>query len=123
MNNMNEVRTWFERAKRDFKAAKVNFKEKLYDVSAFLLHQSLEKGLKALYLKKFKELIKTHNLIFLGRQAKIPKEFLEICDKVNSFYIESRYPPLFVVEKYTKENISPLIKEVKKVLEWIEKRL
>jgi HEPN domain-containing protein len=49
---MDEVREWVKRARRDFKAARINLKQGLYDVSTFLLHQSLEKALKALYLKK-----------------------------------------------------------------------
>jgi HEPN domain-containing protein len=44
---MNEEQEWLKKAKRDFKAAKINFREELYDISAFLLHQCVEKLLKA----------------------------------------------------------------------------
>ena len=120
---MNEEQEWLKRAKRDFEAAKINFKEGLYDISAFLLHQSVEKMLKALYVKRFKKLIKTHNLIFLGKKLDIPQNFLSSCDEINPFYIEAIYPPLFVMEKYTKDNISRLIKNAGEILEWIEKEI
>ena len=120
---MNEEQEWLKRAKRDFEAAKINFKEGLYDISAFLLHQSVEKMLKALYVKRFKKLIKTHNLIFLAKKLNLSKDFISTSRKINPFYIESRYPPLFVAEKYTKNDVSKLIKEVEVMMTWIEKNL
>jgi len=120
---MDEEQEWLKKAKRDFEAAKVNFREGLYDVSAFMLHQSLEKTLKALYIKRFKNLIKTHNLIFLSKRLNLPKGFIDTSRKINPFYIESRYPPLFVAERYTRDSVSNLIKEVEVMMKWIEKKL
>ena len=120
---MDEEQEWLKKAKRDFEAAKVNFREEFYDISAFLLHQCVEKLLKAFYIKRFRKLIKTHNLVFLAEKLKIPKKFLDVCDELNPFYIEARYPPLFVVEKYTKDNISKLIENVGEILEWIKKEI
>lgn len=120
---MDEIKEWLKKAKRDFEAAKVNFREGFYDISGFLLQQALEKALKALYTKRFKELVKTHNLIFLTKKLNLPKKFLTTSRKVNPFYIESRYPPLFVAERYTKTKISNLIKEVEAMIKWIEENL
>ena len=50
---IDEINKWFNLAERDFSSAKKNFKKKIYYVSAFLCQQSVEKGLKALYIKKY----------------------------------------------------------------------
>jgi len=60
-----EVEKWWKQAKRDLKSAKNSFKSKDYYVSSLLAQQTVEKALKALYIKKFNELIKTHDLVFL----------------------------------------------------------
>jgi HEPN domain-containing protein len=120
---MDEVKAWLKKAKRDLEAAKSNFQQGFYDISAFLLQQALEKALKALYTKKFKQLIKTHNLIFLAKKLNLPTKFITTSRKVNPFYIESRYPPLFVAEKYTKTKISKLIEEAEVMVKWIEENL
>ena len=48
---MDEANRWIAKAERDLNAAKINFDNKLFEVSAFLCQQSVEKALKALQLK------------------------------------------------------------------------
>ncbi len=43
-----EFGKWLERAEKDLNSAKITFKDKLFDVSAFLCQQAVEKALKAM---------------------------------------------------------------------------
>jgi len=118
---MEEVIDWWKKGMKDFDSARVNFKEKLYDVAAFLCQQSIEKGLKALYLKKFKRLIKTHDLYYLGKKLNLPKNLLGICEEISSFYVETRYPDTYA--EFDEENVSPAIEKTEKVLKWIKNKI
>ena len=101
---MNEVKTWLEKSDHDLVTAKVTLREGIYDASAFYCQQAIEKALKALYIKEFKQLIKTHDLYFLGKKVNLPSELLKICDEITSFYTETRYPDTFV--EFEEETVS-----------------
>lgn len=118
---MEEVNDWIEKAEHDLNTAKTNFKEEIYDAAAFFCQQSVEKALKALYIKKFKKLIKTHDLFFLGKKVKVPKNLLEICDEITSFYVETRYPNSYA--KFEKEKVSTAIEKSKKVIGWVKRKI
>ena len=93
-----EMEKWWKQAEIDLKSAKNSFKSKDYYVSSFLTQQSVEKVLKALYIKKFYELIKTHDLVFLATKLKLPERLVELCDRLSKVYVLSRYPD--ASEKY-----------------------
>jgi len=90
-------------------------------VAAFLCQQSVEKGLKALYIKKYQKLLKIHDLVELAKKIGAEFEVLDLCSKLNPAYIETRYPD--VPKSYNKENIKELLKDAEKVLKWIKKSL
>ncbi len=79
-------------AKSDLDSAEYNFKGKKFDVAAYLCHQSVEKGLKAVYLKKNDKLWKTHDLVKLATLLNAPKDIIEIGNDLNPIYVEDRYP-------------------------------
>jgi len=118
---IDEINKWFNLAERDFLSAKKNFKKKIYYVSAFLCQQSVEKGLKALYIKKFQKLLKIHDLVKLAKKVEANIEILEICAELNPIYIETRYPD--VPTSYNKEDIKKLLNNTEKVLKWIKMNL
>lgn len=115
-----EVKKWIEKANRDLFASEINFNERLYEVSAFLSHQAVEKGLKALYILKFKKLWKVHDLEELSLTIKANKRIVKICKELNPHYIETRYP---VETEYTKEITENALKNAKEVLKWVEEKL
>jgi HEPN domain-containing protein len=67
-----------EKAERDLFAAKINFKEGLFEYSSFLSHQAAEKALKALYILKHKRLWKVHDLKVLAMEVDAPKEIIRL---------------------------------------------
>ena len=118
---MEEIKVWFERAKKDFKAATNSLNSGDYEWTAFQAQQATEKSLKALYIKKHKNFIKIHDLVFLARKVNAPKEILVLCSKINPSYLDTRYPDL--TKSYNQEDAKEILNYAEKVLEWIEKNL
>ena len=117
--NKPESKTWLERAEKDLKAAKDSLVSDNLGWSAFQAHQAVEKALKAAYIKKFKELIKTHDLALLAQKIGAEQKIIEECAKLNSVYLDTRYPD--VPADYTEEKAREFSKIAEEVLEWIKK--
>lgn len=93
---------WLNYAQADLDAAKRLFNSPRPTSWTYLLvlwhcHQTVEKMLKRIIIKKGKELLKIHDLARLAKLSKIElsekeKEFLE---DLNEFYLRPRYPDLF----------------------------
>jgi HEPN domain-containing protein len=117
---MNESDAWIKKAERDLRSSEINFQQCLYDVSAFLSHQSAEKALKAVYIMKFKRLWKTHDLVGLAAKVDAGNEIMEACEGLNVHYIETRYP---TEVRYTKSVAEDALENSKAVVEWSKKEL
>ena len=121
-----EVKRWMYQAERDFKSANNSFNIGDYYVASLLCQQSVEKGLKAMYLKKFNEIKKIHNLVILAKDLKLPKKLIDECDKLNPIYIETRYPDAssdLPHEKYTQDKSQDDINAADTILKWIIKKI
>ncbi len=81
----------------------------------------MKKGLKALYIKKYKKLFKIHDLVKLAKKVGADVEILDICAELNPVYIETRYPD--VPTSYSKVDIKKLLKDTEKALIWIKTNL
>ena len=76
-----EILNWWKRAEKDLEIAGHCIKSKDYYAAVFFCQQSVEKGLKALIMKKGKQPdIISHSLIYLGKRIKVPETF-ELYDK------------------------------------------
>ncbi|MBL7160235.1 MAG: HEPN domain-containing protein [Candidatus Aenigmarchaeota archaeon] len=117
---MEEVAKWVEKAEHDLNAAEVNLKEGIYDVSAFFSQQAAEKSLKALYISKYKELWKIHDLYELAIKVEAPKTISDICEKLTQHYIATMYPN---DEEYSKEDAEEAVEQAKKVMKWVKEKL
>lgn len=87
-----EINLWFEQAKSDLDAAKYNLDGKKFSVVALLVQQAAEKALKASFLKRFKEVPKVHDLVFLAKKLDLPEKLFQHCKQLTSLYMPSRYP-------------------------------
>ena len=113
-------------AKDDLGSAKVNFKSRKYYVCAYLSHQAVEKALKSLLLKKSKKLIKTHDLVILGRQINIPEDLLKKCEQLSRMYLETKYGVIggyIPSKKFKKKNSLGYLKIAEEVMAWAEKTI
>ncbi len=87
---------WLRMAEKDWKRAAKRLDEGDYEDAAFRLQQALEKYLKAFLLRQGWELEKTHDTKKLLREAvkykSELKNFENLCERVEKYYLEERYP-------------------------------
>ena len=95
---MNEktILNWLQLAEYDYVTAKAMLKSKRYLYLAFACHQTLEKILKALYVKEKESTPPyTHNLVKLAEElaifSKVDNKSGKFIEEMNSYYIQTRY--------------------------------
>jgi HEPN domain-containing protein len=122
-----EVENWWKQAERDLSSAKNAFKSKDYYLVAFLCQQTVEKALKALYIKKRRESPgQTHSLIFLGKSTDIPGKFYGALRRLSPDFVITRYPDAahgLPYELYDEEIAKERMGLAKTVIEWVKEEL
>src|SRR3989338_7281183 len=120
-----EIENWWKQAKRDLLSAENSLKSKDYYLCAFMCQQSVEKGLKALYIRAQGSLWKVHDLVKLAREVKAPEEIVFKCAQINPVYVAVRYPESNELpsEKISKTEAERMMSLAAEVLKWIRKKL
>jgi len=121
-----EVGGWLKMGEDDFSSAAVNFDNGKYYVCSYLCHQCVEKALKALMIKKNKEFVKTHDLVYLAEKVGLPKELIGSCDKLSLVFIETKYGTIaggIPSEIFSKRDSEKHLKYADEVLGWIKKNI
>ncbi|MFO7723398.1 MAG: HEPN domain-containing protein [Bacteroidales bacterium] len=122
------VKHWTETSEDDFKTMLSLYDSKSYSWSLFLGHISIEKLLKALYVKHKNEHAPfTHNLFRLAELIglEMSDEYADWLDEITSFNINARYDDYkkeffhLCTHEYTKI----WIERIKIIRSWIKKRL
>ena len=122
------VKHWIETSDDDFKAMLNLFESKSFNWALFVGHISVEKLLKALYVKTYKEHAPfTHNLYRLAElcKVKMTDEQSDWLDKVTSFNLNARYND-YKKEFYyqcTPEFTEFWIEKIKILRSWINQML
>ncbi|MFT4309405.1 MAG: HEPN domain-containing protein [Candidatus Woesearchaeota archaeon] len=122
-----DIEIWWKQALKDYENAELNYKNKQYYLTAFLVQQSVEKALKAYYVHNkgmFSD--RTHSLVYLGKELDLPDKLLTLLRKINPDFIFTRYPDMDGVPPYEAydENIAKeRLIQGKEVLEWITKKI
>ena len=109
------VEHWIETSEEDFQTMYNLFNSKSYSWSLFLGHISIEKLLKALYVRKNKiHAPFTHNLYRLAElcEIELTDEQSDWLDKITSFNLNARY------DDYKREFYSMCTEDF--TLKWIE---
>lgn len=86
-----EIENTLKQAREDFDTAKAIIKIEKYFASAFFSQQAAEKALKALYMIKFRELLRTHDLTELCEKLSCPDKVMKAAIKLNPSYVVTRY--------------------------------
>lgn len=124
---MEEVaKYWWEMAIDDLDTAKKSIGIEKYHVASLFAQQAVEKALKALYVKNFKELKKTHDLVFLANKLNLPEEYLYNCKELDPVYTETRYPDVsgqLPSSLFTLEDAEEFVRIAEEVLDWVKTRL
>ena len=118
----NESQIWFEKAEEDFETAKYNLKGNRIEAAVFFLQQSAEKALKAVYIGKFKNIIKVHDLVLLAKRVKAPLKIIDFCTELGPAYQYTRYPDVIPVDNL-KEKAIKFVNSVKSILKWTKENI
>ena len=119
---------WFVTSNDDFKTMNELFKSKSYNWALFIGHISVEKLLKALYVKIFRRHAPTiHNLYRLAElcEIELTDEYSDWLDTITSFNINARYDD-YKKEFYnlcTVEYAKLWIDRIKELRKWIKQML
>jgi HEPN domain-containing protein len=119
-----EVEDALAQARRDLKNAEAILATEAYEVVAFLCQQSVEKGLKALYLHlRRKRADPTHDLVKLGEQVSAPASLATALGDLTADYTTARYPEAangVPFKVYTKERALARLEAARKVWGWLD---
>lgn|SRR3989338_6667711 len=119
---MDEYKEWFEKSKEELDTAKYNMKGNKIEAAAFFFQQAAEKALKALYIKRYKKLLKTHVLSILADSLSAPEGILAACKNLTPAYQYTRYPDI-LKESDLKEIIDELKINAEEIIKWVEKNI
>jgi HEPN domain-containing protein len=121
MNKNEHINYWTKSSEDDWTTAITLFESKRFLHSLFFAHLSIEKIIKALWVKNCENNIppKIHNLVKLIMDSKVElsDEQMKFLFEFNDFQIEGRYPDyLFEInKKCTYEFTTNIFEEIKKV--------
>jgi len=121
------IKYWKDGAKYDLETGRDLLQIGRFPYALFFGHLSLEKLLKALYVKVDREHAPfTHSLTYLAEQCDIKeRKVMDLLSEFNEFYIEARYPSAKkdfydkCTEKFTQEKFS----RIEELFTWLMKKL
>jgi|SRR3989344_1632843 len=123
---MEESENWLKQAEADLRTSENSLKSQDFYASVFWSQQSAEKALKSFIINNEGKLIKIHDLVILGRRARLPEDLLLKCEKLSLAYTNTRYgiSENEIPSKKFKENDAVnFLNIAKEVLEWLKKKI
>ena len=128
MNIEKIINHWINTSDDDFDTMMVLFNSKKYNWALFLGHISVEKLLKAYYVRKNESHAPPiHNLLRIAQKSgiDIPEKYADWLDTITFFNINTRYDD-YKKEFYdlcTKEFTENWIEKIKEIRKWIKEKL
>lgn len=122
------IEYWQNSAEYDLGVADVLLEKGKYHYSLFFGHLSLEKILKAIFVKFTSDHAPiTHSLPLLAQKSglNIDSSHLEKLAEFMEFYLEGRYPGdlEMVYKKFDRSFTEKKLAEIKEVFQWLKKKL
>lgn len=122
-----EAAAWWELAEADFESAKANLASQRFYITAFLCHQCVEKGLKALWIAQRRELPpKVHNLVELAEALSAYERFDTALLRLNPQYVATRYPDAangVPSRNYNRELAEAFLRDAEEIMVWCRSEL
>lgn len=119
------ARKWARQAEADLASAKALLAGGQYYASAFFSQQAAEKCFKAACIMNGLGLLRSHDLLLLGKRAGAPDKLVQKSGALNAHYAETRYPDYedeIPAESYSREEAEGAFKVASEVLEWAKKK-
>ena len=130
MSDYDKIDYWVEISEYDLETAKAMLQTKRFLYVGFMCHQSVEKMLKANYVKVTNKIPPyVHGLKKISVQGEIydcfSEEQIELLATLEPFNIEGRYPVLKMeISKMLDKNVCQnLIKDTEELIKWIKNKL
>lgn len=125
-----KISYWVELALYDLETASAMLESKRYLYVGFMAHQTIEKILKAYFVKTIKNTPPfTHNLSSLAKQSTISTSFseeqLNLIDILEPLNIEARYPTHKeqLLKSLDSERSQDILNRTQELFEWIKAKL
>lgn len=121
----------FEEALDDYATAEDLFKLKRYSKVCYFCHQACEKILKALMIKKFKKYDPIHSvaelLRRLGTVLNVPEDLIVKGEKLDRYYIPTRYPNAWPwgppYKHYNEDDAKEALSYAKEVIDFAKREI
>jgi len=131
MESYERYRDWWEEALDDYEAAELLAKLGKYSKACFFAQQASEKALKALMIKRAKTYTGIHSvaelLRMLRRVLDVPGELVKAGEKLDRYYVPTRYPnawPYGAPHKhYTEEDAREALEYARRILEFVKEKI
>ena len=123
------IQYWKDSSAEDLQRANLLFRNKDYLFALFCCHLSLEKILKAHWVKDHSENFppKIHNLVYLISNTKLnpPEPELAFLEQMNLFQLEGRYPDYKnkIAKIYDRNKCKLIMSKVNTLIKWLIKNL
>lgn len=130
MSDYTKTAYWLDCADYDLQTAKAMLQTKRFLYVGFMCHQTVEKGLKAIFVHRESdaELPYIHSLVRLANLAKVSAEMsenqLSLLDILNPLNIEARYPlnKEQLLSSLSEARCKELIVRTEELLKWIKSK-
>ena len=124
MKKYERIKYWLNTAIQDWKVAGHLFEKGDYSYALFFGHLTLEKTLKAIYVKKQDEIPPfSHNLVYLCEKAglELQQNNLELLEEISDYNLEARYPDdkFSFFKRCTKGFTINKLKQIEEIREWL----
>jgi len=124
------MQNWLKLAEYDYVTAKAMLQTGRYLYVVFTCQQTIEKMLKAIYVKEKRETPPyTHNLLKLiaywSCYPKVEEKRIRFLEILNSFYIESRYSEEIreLSRIVSKRKAEEILKKTEELFSWLKKKI
>ena len=125
MTKDDHINYWVKTAEKDWDTVNYLFKGEKYVYCLFFAHLTLEKLIKAHWVKDNESNYtpKTHNLVYLIKNTSIivDEDILSFLEEFNDFQIEGRYPDymLQINKRYNKKLTITVLSKAKEYRKWL----
>lgn len=129
MNKNDYIKYWLKTSEEDLDSMQSVFSADKFDWALFIGHLSIEKILKALWIKNNESNIpiRTHNLLKIAAEAQLElnEEDKLLLNRFTNFHLEARYPDykMEFSKKCTKEFAETNIEEIKRLHKCIKEKI
>ena len=121
-----ETERWLRYAREDLVTVQAMLAAARWAPASFHAQQAAEKALKALYIDRAgRESPRTHDLVRLGQDVQLPKEWEGEVEALSRAYLVSRYPDESASDDspFGRDRSNEYLEMAERIVAWVEKKL